>query len=157
MRVPPYKEEIINAVVSAVFFIAQMILITIVFKKFYWKFCLIEIAILLIAEYFYGILNRAYELDQSGITVYWFGKFSRHYNWEEFESIRVATIKMRVSDYRRCLIFSKHALPKPLVKASYSWFERHPFSTLLFELTPERYEEFCEKFPDIKLEWESTY
>lgn len=154
-----------NIFVTVISLTLQLLLVT--FSKtreqvFSWGFILILYLVFIIlfaaAVYFSisSILVRSYELKKSGITVYRLGKFLQHYRWEEFQTIRVATIKMRVCDYRRCLILSKRLLPYPLTKPNYSWFEKHPFSTLLFEFTPERYVEFREKFPDIKLEWEDA-
>ncbi|MGI6014416.1 MAG: hypothetical protein ACOX7K_09105 [Oscillospiraceae bacterium] len=161
MKISPPKEDVKNAIIMLICGILQLLLITIIAiyesgfsGRVFFIFYLIIVILLAVAGYFFSILNRSYVLKQLGIEVHWIGKFSRYYRWEEFQTIRVVTIKMKTCDYRQCLILSKHLLPYPLVKTSYSWFERHPFSTLLFELTPERYVEFCEKFPNIKLEWE---
>ncbi|MGI6014422.1 MAG: hypothetical protein ACOX7K_09135 [Oscillospiraceae bacterium] len=103
---------------------------------------------------------RRYDINAEGITEHWLFGISRRYNWTDFQSVRIIDLKEKPSTYNRYFVFSRRLLPYPVEGATSmtSWYRfRHPFTTMLIEFTPERYEEFCEKFPDIKLEWESTY
>lgn len=109
--------------------------------------------------FYYVIITwKKYEIDEKGVTEYWIFGIKRRYEWEDFQVFRIAELKVEPTEYTRYFILSKIELPYPLEGATTkaTWYQlQHPFTTILIEFTPERYQEFREKFPDIWFQWEN--